>query len=177
MMSHWPVNEFLDYNSVSPTSCCLLLCRHTHELKLHQLLVRVCGWEQVKPVSVDKVGVFFRYAAADRNNSSNTVSTIQNFKNNVHVYSVGAFWQTGSGFDVNPSFFCFTLPQVGSPISRTNIIHPHVYVSLASLVSKSETTEQSLTFSIYNCVYCHSSSSVCTRKWSCMNQKRRNNCL
>ncbi|XP_068181546.1 intermembrane lipid transfer protein VPS13D isoform X3 [Antennarius striatus] len=64
--------------------------RHTHELKLHQLLVRVCGWEQVKPVSVDKVGVFFRYAAADRNNASNTV---------------------------------------GSPISRTNIIHPHVYFS------------------------------------------------
>lgn len=53
---------------------CCLLYRHTHELKLHQLLVRVCGWEQVKPVSVDKVGVFFRYAAADRNNSSNTVS-------------------------------------------------------------------------------------------------------
>lgn len=64
--------------------------RHTHELKLHQLLIRVCGWEQVKPVSVDKVGVFFRYAAPDRNNSSNTV---------------------------------------GSPISRTNIIHPHVYFS------------------------------------------------
>ncbi|KAM6924954.1 intermembrane lipid transfer protein VPS13D [Xenentodon cancila] len=64
--------------------------RHTHELKLHQLLVRVCGWEQVKPVSVDKVGVFFRYAAPDRNNSSSTV---------------------------------------GSPVSRTNIIHPHVYFS------------------------------------------------
>lgn len=64
--------------------------RHTHELKLHQLLVRVGGWEQVKPVSVDKVGVFFRYAAPDRNNPSNTV---------------------------------------GSPISRTNIIHPHVYFS------------------------------------------------
>ncbi|XP_078806203.1 intermembrane lipid transfer protein VPS13D isoform X4 [Oryzias latipes] len=64
--------------------------RHTHELKLHQLLVRVCGWEQVKPVSVDKVGIFFRYAAPDRNSSSSTV---------------------------------------GSPISRTNIIHPHVYFS------------------------------------------------
>ncbi|XP_062872043.1 intermembrane lipid transfer protein VPS13D [Trichomycterus rosablanca] len=64
--------------------------RHTHELKLHQLLVRVGGWEQVKPVSVDKVGVFFRYAAPDRNNPSNTV---------------------------------------GSPVSRTNIIHPHVYFS------------------------------------------------
>nr|XP_023697192.1 vacuolar protein sorting-associated protein 13D isoform X3 [Paramormyrops kingsleyae] len=64
--------------------------RHTHDLKLHQLLVRVGGWEQVKPVSVDKVGVFFRYAAPDRNNQSSTV---------------------------------------GSPISRTNIIHPHVYFS------------------------------------------------
>uniref|UniRef100_A0A672ZCY6 Vacuolar protein sorting 13 homolog D n=1 Tax=Sphaeramia orbicularis TaxID=375764 RepID=A0A672ZCY6_9TELE len=64
--------------------------KHTHELKLHQLLVRVCGWEQVKPVSVDKVGVFFRYAAPDRTSSANTV---------------------------------------GSPISRTNIIHPHVYFS------------------------------------------------
>uniref|UniRef100_A0A1A7YHK4 Vacuolar protein sorting 13D n=1 Tax=Iconisemion striatum TaxID=60296 RepID=A0A1A7YHK4_9TELE len=64
--------------------------RHTHELKLHQLLVQVCGWEQVKPVSVDKVGVFFRCAVPDRNNSSNTV---------------------------------------GSPVSKTNIIHPHVYFS------------------------------------------------
>lgn len=55
----------------------LIMCsdlRHTHELKLHQLLVRVVGWEQVKPVSVDKVGVFFRYAAPDRNNPSSTVS-------------------------------------------------------------------------------------------------------
>lgn len=57
----------------------IILGRHTHELKLHQLLVRVCGWEQIKPVSVDKVGVFFRYAAADRTNSSNTVSTSGNY--------------------------------------------------------------------------------------------------
>uniref|UniRef100_A0A3Q3XBB5 UBA domain-containing protein n=1 Tax=Mola mola TaxID=94237 RepID=A0A3Q3XBB5_MOLML len=65
--------------------------RHTHELKLHQLLVRVCGWEQVKPVSVDKVGVFFRYAAADRNNSSNTVSTSWNLKTNkISLYNFSA---------------------------------------------------------------------------------------
>ncbi|XP_059807841.1 intermembrane lipid transfer protein VPS13D [Hypanus sabinus] len=64
--------------------------RHTHELKIHQLLVRVHGWEQVSPVSVDKVGVFFRCAAPDRNNQSS---------------------------------------MVGSPISKTNIIHPHVYFS------------------------------------------------
>uniref|UniRef100_A0A9J8AXX9 Vacuolar protein sorting 13 homolog D n=1 Tax=Cyprinus carpio carpio TaxID=630221 RepID=A0A9J8AXX9_CYPCA len=50
--------------------------RHTHELKLHQLLVRVVGWEQVKPVSVDKVGIFFRYAAPDRNNPSSTFSAL-----------------------------------------------------------------------------------------------------
>uniref|UniRef100_A0A671WLN2 Vacuolar protein sorting 13 homolog D n=1 Tax=Sparus aurata TaxID=8175 RepID=A0A671WLN2_SPAAU len=60
--------------------------RHTHELKLHQLLVRVCGWEQIKPVSVDKVGVFFRYAAADRTNSSNTVSTSKNYENKTNFY-------------------------------------------------------------------------------------------
>lgn len=63
------------YSEADDDSVSLLLCSHTHELKLHQLLVRVCGWEQVKPVSVDKVGVFFRYAAPDRNNSSSTVST------------------------------------------------------------------------------------------------------
>ncbi|XP_015283767.1 PREDICTED: vacuolar protein sorting-associated protein 13D [Gekko japonicus] len=64
--------------------------RHTHDLRIHQLQVRVNGWEQVSPVSVDKVGIFFRYAAPDKSTSSSTV---------------------------------------GSPISRTNIIHPHVYFS------------------------------------------------
>ncbi|XP_069804325.1 intermembrane lipid transfer protein VPS13D isoform X2 [Dendropsophus ebraccatus] len=64
--------------------------RHTHDLRIHQLQVRVSGWEQVSPVSVDKVGIFFRYAAPDKNNSSSSV---------------------------------------GSPISRTSIIHPQVYFS------------------------------------------------
>ncbi|XP_029434245.1 vacuolar protein sorting-associated protein 13D isoform X2 [Rhinatrema bivittatum] len=64
--------------------------RHTHDLRIHQLQVRVNGWEQVSPVSVDKVGIFFRYAAPDKNTSSSTL---------------------------------------GSPISRTNIIHPQVYFS------------------------------------------------
>ncbi|XP_015503783.1 vacuolar protein sorting-associated protein 13D isoform X2 [Parus major] len=64
--------------------------RHTHDLRIHQLQVRVNGWEEVSPVSVDKVGTFFRYAAPDKNSS------------------------------------CSTL---GSPISRTNIIHPQVYFS------------------------------------------------
>ncbi|XP_058711402.1 intermembrane lipid transfer protein VPS13D [Poecile atricapillus] len=64
--------------------------RHTHDLRIHQLQVRVNGWEEVSPVSVDKVGTFFRYAAPDKNSS------------------------------------CSTL---GSPINRTNIIHPQVYFS------------------------------------------------
>ncbi|XP_069096842.1 intermembrane lipid transfer protein VPS13D isoform X1 [Pleurodeles waltl] len=64
--------------------------RHTHDLRIHQLQVRVNGWEPVNPVSVDKVGIFFRYAAPDKNTSSSTL---------------------------------------GSPISRTNIIHPQVYFS------------------------------------------------
>ncbi|XP_063173560.1 intermembrane lipid transfer protein VPS13D isoform X1 [Candoia aspera] len=64
--------------------------RHTHDLRIHQLQVRVNGWEEVSPVSVDKVGIFFRYAAPDKSSSSSTV---------------------------------------GSPISRTNIIHPQVYFS------------------------------------------------
>uniref|UniRef100_A0A8C6W485 Vacuolar protein sorting 13D n=1 Tax=Nannospalax galili TaxID=1026970 RepID=A0A8C6W485_NANGA len=64
--------------------------RHTHDLRIHQLQVRVNGWEQVSPVSVDKVGTFFRYAAPDKNSSSS---------------------------------------MIGSPGSRTNIIHPQVYFS------------------------------------------------
>ncbi|XP_027253957.1 vacuolar protein sorting-associated protein 13D isoform X7 [Cricetulus griseus] len=64
--------------------------RHTHHLHIHQLQVRVNGWEPVSPVSVDKVGTFFRYAAPDKNSSSSTI---------------------------------------GSPSSRTNIIHPQVYFS------------------------------------------------
>lgn len=64
--------------------------RHTHDLRIHQLQVRVSGWEQVSPVSVDKVGTFFRYAAPDKNSSCSTI---------------------------------------GSPSSRTNIIHPQVYFS------------------------------------------------
>ncbi|KAM6240877.1 intermembrane lipid transfer protein VPS13D isoform 4-T4 [Porphyrio hochstetteri] len=64
--------------------------RHTHDLRIHQLQVRVNGWEEVSPVSVDKVGTFFRYATPDKNSSSSTL---------------------------------------GSPISRTNIIHPQVYFS------------------------------------------------
>ncbi|KAK8735874.1 hypothetical protein OTU49_017439, partial [Cherax quadricarinatus] len=36
----------------------------THELKAHQLLVKVDGWQPVGPITVDKVGVFFRLASS-----------------------------------------------------------------------------------------------------------------
>lgn len=40
--------------------------RHTHELLAHQLVVRVEGWEQLAPVSVDKVGTYFREVRPQR---------------------------------------------------------------------------------------------------------------
>ncbi|ODN01813.1 Vacuolar protein sorting-associated protein 13D [Orchesella cincta] len=36
--------------------------RNTHQLRTHQLTVRVDGWQEVTPVSVDKVGTYFRIA-------------------------------------------------------------------------------------------------------------------
>ncbi|CAL4085466.1 unnamed protein product, partial [Meganyctiphanes norvegica] len=44
--------------------------RDTRELKVHQLLVRVEGWAPVGPVTVDKVGVFFRLAPPQTENLS-----------------------------------------------------------------------------------------------------------
>lgn len=40
---------------------------------MHQLIVKVDGWKQVQPVSVDKVGVYFRHAAADVGSTSKMV--------------------------------------------------------------------------------------------------------
>lgn len=37
----------------------------SHKLNLHQIAVRVEGWAEVGPVSVDKVGVFFRHAGPE----------------------------------------------------------------------------------------------------------------
>ncbi|XP_071526978.1 intermembrane lipid transfer protein VPS13D [Panulirus ornatus] len=38
--------------------------RDTHELKVHQLLVQIDGWQPVGPITVDKVGVFFRLSSS-----------------------------------------------------------------------------------------------------------------
>ena len=36
---------------------------NSHDVKVHQLIVRVHGWQEVSPVSVDRVGTYFRQAA------------------------------------------------------------------------------------------------------------------
>ncbi|XP_053673030.1 intermembrane lipid transfer protein Vps13D [Anopheles nili] len=39
--------------------------RDSHKLNLHQIAVRVEGWHEVGPVSVDRVGTYFRHARPD----------------------------------------------------------------------------------------------------------------
>lgn len=39
-----------------------LLLQETHELIIHQVVVQVQGWAALSPVSVDRVGTFFRQA-------------------------------------------------------------------------------------------------------------------
>ena len=48
---------------------------------MHQVLVRVEGWDQVAPVSVDKVGVYFRLAKPQTNQVSAIVSSHLGFVN------------------------------------------------------------------------------------------------
>jgi len=36
--------------------------RDTHKVRVHQVVVKVGIWDAVNPVSIDKVGVFFRHA-------------------------------------------------------------------------------------------------------------------
>ncbi|XP_065089816.1 intermembrane lipid transfer protein Vps13D isoform X2 [Ochlerotatus camptorhynchus] len=39
--------------------------RDTHKFNLHQIAVRADGWQEVGPISVDRVGTYFRHARAD----------------------------------------------------------------------------------------------------------------
>ena len=39
-----------------------LSLQETHELIIHQVIVQVQGWAALSPVSVDRVGTFFRQA-------------------------------------------------------------------------------------------------------------------
>uniref|UniRef100_A0A8C4Q045 Vacuolar protein sorting 13 homolog D n=1 Tax=Eptatretus burgeri TaxID=7764 RepID=A0A8C4Q045_EPTBU len=40
--------------------------RHTHELKSHQVIVWVSGWEPLPPISVDRVGIYFRHTVPEK---------------------------------------------------------------------------------------------------------------
>ena len=57
----------------------------THELKTHQLVVKVDGWQAVSPVSMDKVGVYFRQAEPERERTSNIVSQTTSVKYGVFI--------------------------------------------------------------------------------------------
>ena len=46
--------------------------QNTQQHQLHQVIVRVEGWREAKPVTVDKIGTFFRNVNALRNTSSLT---------------------------------------------------------------------------------------------------------
>lgn len=41
----------------------------THKFKIHQLGVWVEGWRPIPPISVDKVGIYFRQATPDSQRS------------------------------------------------------------------------------------------------------------
>ncbi|KAK3583966.1 hypothetical protein CHS0354_033760 [Potamilus streckersoni] len=45
--------------------------KKTHSLSVNQLVVKVEGWKKLSPVSVDKVGIYFRYAEPERPKASN----------------------------------------------------------------------------------------------------------
>lgn len=39
--------------------------RDSHKMKMHQLGVKIEGWQPITPVTVDQVGVYFRHAASE----------------------------------------------------------------------------------------------------------------
>lgn len=44
----------------------------SHKLNMHQILVQIHGWTLIGPISIDKVGTFFRYANQDMQYSKKT---------------------------------------------------------------------------------------------------------
>lgn len=44
----------------------------SHKLNMHQILVQIHGWTLIGPISIDKVGIFFRYANLDMQYSKKT---------------------------------------------------------------------------------------------------------
>ncbi|KAK7503179.1 hypothetical protein BaRGS_00005444, partial [Batillaria attramentaria] len=46
--------------------------KKTHDMHINQLVVMIDGWQKLSPVSVDKVGVYFRHAEADKKAAPST---------------------------------------------------------------------------------------------------------
>lgn len=46
--------------------------KDSHRLRKHQLMIRINGWQQLAPVSVDQVGVFYRFAQPEVNKLTNS---------------------------------------------------------------------------------------------------------
>ncbi|KAK3098591.1 hypothetical protein FSP39_021054 [Pinctada imbricata] len=46
----------------------------THDLRINQLVVKVDGWQKLNSVTVDKVGVYFRHADADKKQATGLAS-------------------------------------------------------------------------------------------------------
>ena len=51
---------------------------------MHQVVVKIDGWREVSPVSVDRVGVYFRQADPEINTSSSLVNTYP-YKYYMHI--------------------------------------------------------------------------------------------
>ncbi|GFQ85231.1 vacuolar protein sorting-associated protein 13D [Trichonephila clavata] len=48
--------------------------KDSHSMKLHQIIVRAEGWHPAAPVSVDRVGTYFRHAAPQKSHSASAYS-------------------------------------------------------------------------------------------------------
>ena len=50
-----------------------LSLQETHELNIHQVVVQVEGWAALSPVSIDRVGTFFRQARSQKVDTASMV--------------------------------------------------------------------------------------------------------
>uniref|UniRef100_A0A182Q6S0 UBA domain-containing protein n=1 Tax=Anopheles farauti TaxID=69004 RepID=A0A182Q6S0_9DIPT len=64
--------------------------RDSHKVNLHQVAVRVEGWQEVGPVSVDRVGTYFRHARPDLCSvaTTNTTTTTTTTTTTISDYSL-----------------------------------------------------------------------------------------
>lgn len=54
--------------------------RYTHKVTIHQLGLKVEGWQEIDPVTVDRVGVYFRLASPDYSSAVSIILIIYKIK-------------------------------------------------------------------------------------------------